>query len=173
MPQTKRLAPPLILTFWVRAVLLLIPVCAHADGVTELDWPDLIPEGVPYSEIIAEGDKDAINDTWAPVYDANGSRLNQALNNTRVKLPGFIVPLDFNPDGVSEFLLVPYVGACIHVPPPPPNQLIFVTTQTPWKEAISWDAVWVTGTLLTQHQSTELGSSGYVLQAQKIEFFEW
>jgi hypothetical protein len=68
---------------------------------------------------------------------------------------------------------VPYVGACIHVPPPPPNQLVFVTTAEPWPSDQLWDAIWVTGTLSASMQSTTLGDIGYELAANSIELYEW
>ena len=98
----------------------------------EITWDDLIPPGVPYSEIIGDGEMDAANDTWRPIYDENGAKLNTSLDGQRVKLPGYIIPMDLGADGVTSFVLVPYVGACIHVPPPPANQLVFVTTERPW-----------------------------------------
>ena len=87
---------------------------------------------MPYAEIIGEGELDEVNDTWNPIFDANATKLNEALNGAYVKLPGFIVPLEIASEGVSDFILVPYLGACIHVPPPPPNQLVFVKATEPW-----------------------------------------
>lgn len=75
--------------------------------------------------------------------------------------------------GVSEFILVPYVGACIHVPPPPPNQLVFATTTRPWPSDSLWDAIWVTGTMSTNLISTNLGDIGYELDVTEIEIYEW
>ena len=43
-----------------------------------------------------------------------------------VKIPGFTVPLEDFASAATEFLLVPFVGACVHTPPPPPNQLVYV-----------------------------------------------
>lgn len=152
----------------------LLPLRAQAsEEFREIMWEDLIPPGVPYSEIIAEGDLDEINDTWAPIFDENGVKLNTALNGQRVKLPGYIVPLETGVDGVSEFIFAPYLGACIHVPPPPPNQLVFVTTQTPWPSDSLWDAIWVYGQMNARLQTTELAEIGYELIAEKIEFYQW
>jgi len=88
-------------------------------------------------------------------------------------MPGFIIPLEQDSDGVTEFMLVPYVGACIHVPPPPPNQLVVVTTETPWPEDDLWDPVWVTGTMRTALQSTDIAQAGYALRADAMETYEW
>lgn len=146
---------------------------AQAAPYREIDWDDLIPPGVPYAEIIGDGDKDIVNDTWAPVFDENATKLNTALDGAEIKLPGYMIPLDVGAEGVRAFMLVPYVGACIHVPPPPPNQLIFVTTQTPWPSDDIWDAIWVSGRLQASPKSTELAEVGYQLQAEKIEIYEW
>ena len=139
----------------------------------EIGWEDLIPPGVPYSEIIAEGELDELNDTWSPIFDANATKLNEALNGALIRLPGFIIPLEISRKGVTDFILVPYVGACIHVPPPPPNQLVLVNTKKPWPDDELWDPVWVVGTMRTQLQSTELAQTGYALKARSMERYEW
>ena len=132
-----------------------------------------MPPGVPYSEIIGEGELDYANDTWNPIYDANGIKLNETLDNSYIKMPGFIVPLEMGSSGVTNFLLVPYVGACVHVPPPPANQLVYVSSETPWPSDQLWDAVWVTGLMRTQLQSTELGQTGYWITADAMEIYVW
>lgn len=139
----------------------------------EIQWDDLIPPGVPYSEIVGEGEIDVVNDTWRPVYDSNATKVNQDLDGAYVRMPGYIVPLEINDTGINRFILVPYVGACIHTPPPPPNQLVFVTTDTPWPGDSLWDAVWVTGKMQLTMQSTELAEIGYTLKADKMEIFKW
>lgn len=151
----------------------LSPGTALASTAREVMWDDLIPQGVPYSEIIGEGEIDEVNDTWNPIYDANATKLNETLNGAYVRIPGFILPLEFTADGVKDFILVPYVGACIHTPPPPANQLVMVHTETPWPGDELWDAVWVTGTMHTQLQSTDLGQTGYALTADAMEVYEW
>ena len=152
---------------------VVTPRFAFTATAREITWDDLIPPGVPYSEIIGEGELDQANDTWNPIYDANAVRLNEALNGQYIRMPGYIVPLVADSKGVTSFLLVPYVGACIHVPPPPPNQLVLVTIGDPWPEDDLWAPVWVTGTLRTQLQSTELGETGYLLTADEMEVYEW
>ena len=149
------------------------PRIAFAATAREITWDDLIPPGVPYSEIIGEGELDEANDTWNPIYDANATKLNEALNGAYIRMPGYIIPLELGAKGVTSFLLVPYVGACIHTPPPPPNQLVFVTSESPWPGDQLWDPVWVTGIMRTQLQSTELGETGYALTADEMEAYEW
>lgn len=160
-----------MLLTWLAAAALPRPLLAN--GATEITWDDLIPPGVPYSEIVGEGDMDVEADTWAPIYDENALKLNELLDNAVIKMPGFIIPMETTSQGVTEFILVPYVGACIHVPPPPANQLVFVSTKTPWPADDLWDAVWVTGRMSTRLQSTEMGETGYALSATHMEIYEW
>ncbi|SFS57668.1 hypothetical protein SAMN04488040_1097 [Sulfitobacter marinus] len=151
----------------------LAPQASLAASPRKIMWDDLIPPGLPYAEIIGEGEIDMLNDTWNPVYDANAVKLNEALNGAYIIMPGFIIPFDISAKGVTSFMLVPYVGACIHTPPPPANQLVMVNSAKPWPSDQLWDAVWVTGTLRTQLQSTKLGQTGYSLTADKMKVFEW
>lgn len=139
----------------------------------EIGWDDLIPPGVPYAEIIGEGDLDEVNDTWAPVFDANATKLNEKLDGAFIRMPGFILPLEIGTKGITDFILVPYVGACIHVPPPPPNQLVFARTKTPWPSDELWDPVWVVGTMRTRLQTTKLAQTGYALSVASMEIYEW
>src|SRR5690606_42145125 len=71
----------------------------------------------------------------------------QAMNGRRIRLPGFVVPLEGDGKTVREFLLVPYFGACIHVPPPPANQLIHVMPDQPIPGEWNMVPVWVSGVL--------------------------
>lgn len=89
-------------------------------------------------------------DAWEAAVEAAGKKLVSSLNDTKVRLAGYLLPLEFSDDGTNEFLLVPYVGACIHVPPPPPNQIVFVTTDKPVKLDDAFTPVWITGTLKTE-----------------------
>ena len=84
-------------------------------------------------------------------------------------MPGFIVPIDYKGTGVTAFILVPYVGACVHVPPPPANQLVFVTTSEPYESKGLFEPVNVTGMFGTASTSTQLAEIGYALSADLIE----
>lgn len=149
------------------------PRLAIGASPREISWDDLIPPGVPYAEIIGEGDLNEVTDTWRPVFDANATKLNPALNGAYIRIPGFIIPLEQDAEGVTEFVLVPYVGACIHTPPPPPNQLVLVRSIDPWPSDQLWDPVWVEGKMSTQLMSTEVAETGYALTANSIEVYEW
>ena len=157
----------------IATAIIALPRVVSAAAPREITWDDLIPPGVPYSEIIAEGELDEENDYWRPIFDENSTKLNPALADAYIKMPGFIIPIDISGDGVTSFILVPYVGACIHVPPPPPNQLVFVTTKVPWPSERLWEAVWVTGTMQNKVQYTEVADTGYELEADRIEIYIW
>ena len=90
------------------------------------------------------------------------------LDGTRVSIGGYVVPLDFEATTVKEFLLVPFVGACIHVPPPPANQIIYVKSPHGFEVSGSFDAVTVTGTLKTTVAFTGLADAGYTLDADAV-----
>lgn len=150
-----------------------LPRAALAKTPTEITWDDLIPPGVPYSEIVAAGEMDETNDIWQPVFDENATKLNPVLDGAYIKMPGYIIPIDQSTDGVTSFVLVPYVGACLHTPPPPANQLVFVTTNKPWPSDNLWDAVWVTGQMQHELQSTEVAETGYLLNAEEMETYVW
>jgi hypothetical protein len=86
-----------------------------------------------------------------------------------VKIPGFIVPLDLDSDKVRNFLLVPYYGACIHTPPPPPNQIIYVTLEEGFKLENSYEPIFVNGLMMVETQDSEFGTAGYTVYGHKIE----
>jgi hypothetical protein len=91
------------------------------------------------------------------------------LNGKRVHIGGYVVPLTFDSTRVKEFLLVPFVGACIHVPPPPANQIIYVKAEQGFDVKETFDPVWVTGTLKVTTTFTGLAETGYTLDAEKVE----
>ncbi|MBL8478025.1 MAG: DUF3299 domain-containing protein, partial [Sterolibacteriaceae bacterium] len=94
------------------------------------------------------------------------------MGGAKVRLPGFAIPLENKGGKVSEFILVPYFGACIHSPPPPANQIIHVVAKKPVGKLNSMDAVWVSGTLSLKYANTPWGSAGYRLTADKIAPYE-
>ena len=106
----------------------------------------------------------------------------EELNGKNVRIPGYLLPLEVSQEKVTEFLLVPYVGACIHVPPPPPNQIVHAKTaaEKGYVMKAMFDPVWITGVLSAQSMVKELylvdGSAdiniGYSMLARKIEPYE-
>ena len=100
-----------------------------------------------------------------------------ALNGKIVRMPGYALPLEQSAGGMTEFLLVPYVGACIHVPPPPPNQIVYVKLKSAYKIASLYEPVWITGRMTTDASSRNLSfvdgaapiETGYRIEAITIE----
>ena len=90
----------------------------------------------------------------------------------RIVLPGFIVPTAYNEEReVTEFFLVPFFGACIHVPPPPPNQIIHVTYEQGLQLDSMYDAYYILGELSSQVVRHELADSAYSLKAEHVEMY--
>jgi len=94
--------------------------------------------------------------------------VNPALVGQAVRIPGFVVPLEDTKDGIKEFLLVPYFGACVHSPPPPSNQIIHVLPKTAVKNLRSMDAVWISGTLSNTQTDSYMGASSWRLDAVTV-----
>jgi hypothetical protein len=103
----------------------------------------------------------------------------EELNGQTVRIPGYLLPLEVSSEKVTEFLLVPYIGACIHVPPPPQNQIVHVNVlqKGGYKNTKLYEPVWVTGQINIQSMNKELylvdGSTGidigYAMQANRVE----
>lgn len=94
---------------------------------------------------------------------------NPTLNGAEVKIAGFVVPLEREGNSLREFLLVPYFGACIHVPPPPANQVVHVVSPKPVPNTATMDTVWVSGKLALFPTSTQMGRSSYRMTAAVVE----
>ncbi|MDX1377148.1 MAG: DUF3299 domain-containing protein, partial [Burkholderiales bacterium] len=75
--------------------------------------------------------------------------VDATLDGRLIRMPGFVLPLEYAGRKVAEFLLVPWVGACIHTPPPPPNQIVHVRMAkgAEFESKGMYSAVWVTGVL--------------------------
>ncbi len=152
------------------AALGAVPHGAWADDFIDLDWKDLMPEGQTMIPPMFQG---LIDHDQAPM-----SSLQPASSGVRtewtgqiVRLPGFIVPIEYSGTGVTAFILVPFVGACVHVPPPPANQLVFVTTPDPYESSGLYEAVNVIGMFGVSSLSTQLADVAYALSADRIEPF--
>lgn len=157
---------------------------AGPNGVITLEWTDLLPpedlkkmEALP--EITHEGGEgtgsainklnteDPATQAWSEVLQSANVRAE--LNNKKVRLPGFIVPIEYDEQqNITAFFLVPYFGACIHVPPPPPNQIIYVTGAKGLKAEMIYNPFWIEGTLTTSAMSHDLANSAYSIQASQV-----
>ena len=140
---------------------------AKWDELLPKDW-DPLKQFRDKSGVVREGSvrememMDELRKAW------DNAPTRPELNGTRLRLPGYVVPLDSSAAGLKEFLLVPYFGACIHSPPPPANQIVYVklAKAAPIK---TMDAVWVSGTLSTGRSDSPMGVSGYLMAGDLVE----
>ncbi|MEM7330254.1 MAG: DUF3299 domain-containing protein [Pseudomonadota bacterium] len=161
-----------------------------------LMWEDLMPEGSEeelireYEEFYAMLEKryaanaSSLADADPYAMIAEGSEFDympqlggfetvDALNEEYVRIPGYIVPFDFSSKmRQSEFLFVPYMGACIHSPPPPPNQIILVRADPPFRVKDIWAPYWMEGTLSTEKTETDLADTAYTMKMSNVEPYE-
>jgi hypothetical protein len=154
-----------------------------ARGVTRLTWEELMPPGE--EERLAQMYQAQMAMLYSRGGIAEGSAEDVAiqigtfntvpeLNGKKIRIPGYTVPFDFGPNAeIREFLLVPYFGACLHAPPPPPNQTLFVMTDEPIKIRDLAQAVWIEGTIWTQIQESELADAAYTIRMTGIEAYQY
>ncbi len=161
-----------IFAFVAMAAVALAGAPAGAAGPVDLKWEQLVPADA------AGGDVESLfgivehGQIAAPDEAAEGAyEVVDDFNGETVRLPGYLVPLDLNAQGGTEFLLVPYFGACIHVPPPPPNQIVYVTVEEPYVLEALFEPVWVTGEFDVVALATDLAEVAYSLSADDIEAY--
>jgi hypothetical protein len=137
--------------------------------ILDLAWVDLLPPGEP--ERIAQLQQMRALQTGFSHFGVEAMpqiktfNVVEELEGQHVRLGGYVLPFDFGANNeISRFLLVPYVGACIHVPPPPPNQLVYVTTSEPVEITGLWDPVFAEGIMRTRTHENELGDTAYTLE---------
>ncbi|MDG1417869.1 MAG: DUF3299 domain-containing protein [Maricaulis sp.] len=148
---------------------MTIPQHAAAQSAPEaINWDDLLPEGEMerieelYQASFALNQSDHYG---MPMTQIGTFNVVEELIGKTIRMPGYILPLDAQPGGtISEFLLVPYFGACVHTPPPPPNQIVHVVMSEPISVDRVWAPVWVTGILSSERHSNELGHAAYTLE---------
>jgi hypothetical protein len=150
---------------------------APARTFETIEWTTLLPEdwhggyGLKTLSFALLGDDDPRARAALQHLKESLSRVPavQALDKRRIRIAGYIVPLDR--DGahrLREFLLVPYFGACIHSPPPPPNQTLRVKLARPAEGLQSMDYAWVGGTMHIETTDTDQGRAGYLLDADVV-----
>lgn len=181
----------LLLTIGLAGLGLVLPVQAeepadkpltfNGEPVQVLDWEELMPADFSLDSLLGNPDEISTLDDLDPAASQYMDQMMAALasapvvpemDGKMVKVPGFVVPVQGDGLNVTEFFLVPYFGACIHVPPPPSNQIIYVRFEPGTKVENLYDAIWVTGKLETEVTTHELASSGYSLEAFVIEPYE-
>lgn len=105
---------------------------------------------------------------------------NPTVNDQLIRMAGYLLPLEFTKDKISEFLLVPYIGACMHSPTPPANQIVFVTAKEPFASDRLYQAIWVQGVLRSEKVTHKLSyvdgsddiQASYTMQATLIEPYQ-
>nr|WP_083443454.1 DUF3299 domain-containing protein [Aeromonas tecta] len=157
------------MTMWrVLTVLLgVLALPAHAVDYKTIDWDVLIPEGeklLPPPQVSHDGNLASVPQPVGGV--------NKKLDNQELRIPGFVVPLEGDAKKVTAFLLVPYFGACIHVPPPPTNQVIYVSYPKGAPVDDLWDAIWVKGKMRTISSSHEMATASYSMEATDVSVYE-
>lgn len=149
----------------------------------EIEWTDLETPGQGMEDVVKayESQLEALDDHSEELAaliekieaEFNDLPANPAINGKKVKLSGFITPLDVDDSSgmLKTFLLVPYFGACIHVPPPPPIMIVQVEPEE--GESIHMDdsfyPVWVYGIISTDTVSTELAEASYQMRNARVE----
>jgi len=147
------------------------------DGYREIAWESLIPKDwdamAPFKGLkldqLDDNDPRAAAALWKAKKYWKDAPVDASMEGATVRLPGFVVSLDREGEALKEFLLVPYFGACIHVPPPPANQIIHVLPKSAAKGVRSMDTVWISGTLATVRTDSYMGAASYRIEAQVVE----
>ncbi|MBI4986601.1 MAG: DUF3299 domain-containing protein [Rhodocyclales bacterium] len=156
------------------------PKAAAAADYREITWEALVPADWDPMKAFKALDMAKLKDEDPRAMEAmerlkeawNAAPVEPKMNGQRVRIPGFVVPLGTDLDRVKEFLLVPYFGACIHVPPPPANQMVHVFPKKPLRNDQIMGPVWVNGTLETAMSTTAFGGVGYRIKAERIEAYK-
>ena len=178
----------------VAALLILISTLSQTQAADyeEIDWVALMPEDdlsalLNRPEVlndIADGSAaDSVDDFASKqLEDEQAQRYQQALVSTRVieafdgkaiRIPGFIVPLEQNDEQkATAFFVVPYFGACLHMPPPPPNQILYVEYEEGIAVENLYDPYWFEGTVKIDNHESALGTSAYSLVLDSFALYE-
>ncbi len=153
---------------------------AAATQFREISWDDLMPPGWDGGKFLAGLGLDDLQDGDPRASEALAKMRAEwerapvvvGLAGQHIRIPGFVVPLEGDGKAIREFLLVPYFGACVHVPPPPANQLIHVVPDKPVPAQLNMAPVWVEGVLAVGRVASDMGTAGYQLRGIRVEPYE-
>ena len=169
-------------SFLIIALLPSVVPSIAAETARVTEWLELMPQSdieaiealPPVSHVpIADFDEDGNLVFDRPEVFSSTNTVSK-MANKHIKIAGFVVPVEFTDDMlITEFFLVPYFGACIHVPPPPPNQIIYVKYKKGLKTEIIYDPFWVSGKLTIENVKHDIAHSSYSMLANKIEVYEY
>ncbi|RON79020.1 hypothetical protein BK635_18675 [Pseudomonas chlororaphis] len=163
------------------ALLMLVALPLWAAEPRDLTWSEMIPPDAPAEvpnmqplhDLSQMSDALAAESAPAAKQDMPNAPVVQSLDGLSVRLPGYIVPLEVSEEGrTTEFLLVPYFGACIHVPPPPSNQIVHVKSQVGVKLDELYQPYWIEGPMQVKASTSEIADAGYQMEAEKIYVYE-
>jgi hypothetical protein len=163
-------------------VLVVCSAMAQTPGYQKITWDDLLNEEwyqqmkkdmASYGRMafLKDGSEEAEKMMASMRKKLDEAPISNKYINQKIRMPGFVVPLDAVRNGQREFLLVPYFGACIHTPPPPANQIVLVTPHPNLnlsKPLESMEVIWVEGELKEARTKTASGVSGYALEAIQV-----
>jgi len=158
----------------------------------EIDWTELMPKDDldallnPPDSVLGIEDGSALDDlntlNKPELADEKTQRYHAALKSVRVveafdkasiKVPGFVVPLVSNEKNlVTEFFIVPYFGACLHMPPPPPNQMLYAKLEKGFELETLYAPFWFEGRLSIETKTHDLGSAAYKLNVDSLYLYE-
>ncbi|WP_434562062.1 DUF3299 domain-containing protein [Pseudomonas sp. R1-6] len=163
------------------ALLMMVSLPLWAAEPRDLAWSEMIPPDAlpevpnmtPLHDLSKMSDALAAESAPAAKQDLPNAPVVKALDGQQIRLPGYIVPLEVSEEGrTTDFLLVPYFGACIHVPPPPSNQIVHVKSEVGVKLDELYQPYWVEGPMQVKPSTSELADAGYQMEAQKIYVYE-
>ncbi|WP_033046312.1 MULTISPECIES: DUF3299 domain-containing protein [Pseudomonas] len=163
------------------ALLLMVALPLWAAEPRDLAWSEMIPPDAPpevpnmtpLHDLSKMSDALAAEAAPAAKQDLPNAPVVKALDGQQIRLPGYIVPLEVSEEGrTTDFLLVPYFGACIHVPPPPSNQIVHVKSEVGVKLDELYQPYWVEGAMQVKPSTSELADAGYQMEAEKIYVYE-
>ena len=150
--------------------IVAFPRATLARDYVDIGWQDLVPEGIRRVAVPQGVIEHSQADLASQQPASTGVR--PELNGQLVRLPGYTVPLEFDGTGVTSFILVPYVGACIHVPPPPANQIVLVDTAEPYEAQGLFEPVFVSGVIEIATAKIALADVGYHMNASEVAPYE-
>ena len=159
--------------FLVIGCLFLLTLASFSKDNITLKWVELVPK-FAYSFIPEEGVSDEMweDEDFLKKVEKAGLMINKEIIGKKIRIDGFMVPLDFDYGEaltVEEFVLVPDAGMCIHVPPPPPNQMIFIKLKKPEKVRYMYQPIAVEGILKNIPPIEEIYNSIYEMTADNLE----
>ncbi|MGX4728648.1 DUF3299 domain-containing protein [Pseudomonas corrugata] len=163
------------------ALLMMVALPLWAAEPRDLAWSEMIPPDAPpevpnmtpLHDLSQMANALSAESAPAAKQDLPNAPVVKALDGQQIRLPGYIVPLEVSEEGrTTDFLLVPYFGACIHVPPPPSNQIVHVKSEVGVKLDELYQPYWVEGPMQVKPSSSELADAGYQMEAEKIYVYE-